>query len=172
VYELGLSGMGSVDTYGDANFAGDTTTLVLKNGGRGYNGEPVGLAANAQGRGYWEVYSDGGVFAFGSAHFFGSMASHHLAAPIVAIVGTPSGNGYWLVASDGGVFAFGDAVFAGSMAGKPHAPIIGLARNPGGPGYWLASDNGQIFSFGGAPFLGTLTSLWNAHGHVYAITSP
>ena len=168
VYEVGASDIGTVDHYGDAGFFGDTITLVRQHRVAAYNGRPVGMAATADGKGYWEVYSDGGVFAFGSARFLGSMAARPLAAPIVGITGSASGKGYWLVASDGGVFAFGDARFAGSRAGLPHAPIIALTRNPVGPGYLLASNNGQIFTFGGAPFGGTLSTI-GIHGHVSAI---
>jgi hypothetical protein len=170
VYEIGASDTGTVDHYGDAGFYGDTTTLAEQHPGNGFNGQPVGLATTADAKGYWEVYSDGGVFAFGDARYAGSMAARPLAAPIVAVAGTATGNGYWLVASDGGVFAFGDARYAGSMAGIAHAPIIGIARNPGGAGYWLASDHGDIFSFGGAAFRGTLAMV-GGRGRVYAIAS-
>jgi len=168
VYEVGASDTGTVDHYGDAAFFGDTTTLVRQHRVVAFNGRPVGMAATPDGKGYWEVYSDGGVFAFGSARFLGSMAARPLAATIVGIAGSATGKGYWLVASDGGVFAFGDARFAGSRAGLPHAPIIGLARDPVGPGYWLASNNGQIFTFGGAQFGGTL-SMKGGHGQVSSI---
>jgi predicted chitinase len=33
----------------------------------------VGIAATPNGRGYWEVASDGGIFAFGTAGFFGNV---------------------------------------------------------------------------------------------------
>jgi hypothetical protein len=170
VYEVGASNTGTVDHYGNAGFYGDTTALAEQHPGGGYNGQPVAIAPTTDGLGYWEVYSDGGIFAFGDAHFAGSMAGHRLAAPIVGIAASATGNGYLLASSDGGVFAFGDARFAGSMAGLTHAPIVGITRNPSGPGYWLASNTGEIFSFGGAPFLGTLSTL-GLHGHVYAIAS-
>ena len=32
----------------------------------------VGMAATPDGKGYWLVGKDGGVFAFGDAHFYGS----------------------------------------------------------------------------------------------------
>jgi hypothetical protein len=32
----------------------------------------VGMAATSDGKGYWEVASDGGVFTFGDAAFFGA----------------------------------------------------------------------------------------------------
>lgn len=38
--------------------------------------------------GYWEVASDGGVFAFGSAVFEGSMGGQVLNAPIVGAAAT------------------------------------------------------------------------------------
>ncbi|MGH9153911.1 MAG: hypothetical protein ACRD03_16320, partial [Acidimicrobiales bacterium] len=63
-----------------------------------------------------------GVFAFGDAHFTGSMAGRDLNAPIAAVDVTASGRGYRLVSADGGVFAFGDARFAGGVAGLPLNP--------------------------------------------------
>jgi hypothetical protein len=77
--------------------------------------------------GYWLVASDGGIFAFGDAGYFGSTGGMHLNAPIVGINATSSGDGYWLVASDGGVFAFGDATFDGSEGGSHlNRPIVGI----------------------------------------------
>ena len=58
--------------------------------------------------------SDGGIFAFGDAQFYGSTGSIALNKPIVGMAATGNGGGYWLVASDGGIFAFGDAPFLGS----------------------------------------------------------
>src|ERR1700727_3103793 len=63
---------------------------------------------------YWTVASDGGVFSFGGAPFFGSEGGSHLNAPVVGMAATSDGGGYWLVASDGGIFTFGDAGFFGS----------------------------------------------------------
>jgi hypothetical protein len=94
------------------------------------------VAEVAGGSGYWLAASDGGVFAFGTAQFYGSMAGKHLNSPITGIVATADDRGYWLVAKDGGVFAFGDAGFSGSMGGKTlAAPIVGAASaNSGGSG--------------------------------------
>ncbi len=90
------------------------------------------VASTANGRGYWLVASDGGVFAFGNAEFFGSLAGQHLNAPIVGLLPTPDDQGYWLVASDGGVFSFGDAAFFGSE-GNHHlnGPVVGIASTAG-----------------------------------------
>jgi hypothetical protein len=73
------------------------------------------------------VASDGGIFSFGDAAFYGSEGGTHLNAPIVGIQSTPTGLGYWLVASDGGIFSFGDAAFYGSEGGTHlNAPIVGI----------------------------------------------
>jgi hypothetical protein len=45
------------------------------------------MAAAPDGRGYWMVASDGGVFAFGDAPYEGSMGAVHLTAPVVAVAG-------------------------------------------------------------------------------------
>ena len=106
---------------------------------------------------YWMVATDGGIFAFGDAGFFGSMGAHHLNQPIVGMASTPDGGGYWLVASDGGIFNFGDAGFDGSMgAHHLNQPIVGMASTPDGGGYWLVASDGGIFNFGDAGFFGSM----------------
>ena len=114
-------------------------------------------AAAASAAGYTVAGSDGGVFTFGNAKFFGSMGGQPLNAPVVGIASTPDGGGYWEVASDGGLFAFGDAKFFGSMGGQPlNQPIVGIATPPGGGGYWEVAKDGGIFAFGAAPSVGSL----------------
>jgi len=63
------------------------------------------------------VASDGGIFNYGDANFYGSTGAITLNRPIVGMAPTADGNGYWLVASDGGIFNYGDAGFYGSAAG-------------------------------------------------------
>ena len=112
------------------------------------------MAATSDGRGYWLVASDGGVFTFGDAHFIGSLGSMVLNAPVIGMAAGPHG-GYWLVASDGGVFAFG-VPYEGSAAGLPlNAPISGIAATSSGKGYWLVGADNGIFNFGDAPFFGS-----------------
>ena len=91
----------------------------------------VGMAATASGNGYWLAASDGGIFAFGDARFFGSTGGLTLNRPIVGMAVSPTGNGYWLVASDGGLFAFGDAAFYGSTGASAAQPSD---RRDGGDG--------------------------------------
>jgi hypothetical protein len=110
----------------------------------------------AGGGGYWMVASDGGIFSFCDANFYGSTGSIRLNQPIVGMASTPSGNGYWLVASDGGIFSFGGAEFYGSTgAMRLNQPILGMASTPSGNGYWLVAYDGGIFSFGDAEFHGS-----------------
>ena len=47
--------------------------------------------------GYWLVASDGGVFNYGDAAFYGSTGAINLNKPIVAMAATPDGQGYWIV---------------------------------------------------------------------------
>jgi hypothetical protein len=113
------------------------------------------MAPTPSGNGYWLVASDGGMFPFGDAGFFGSTGAMHLNKPIVGMAPTPSGNGYWLVASDGGIFSFGDARFFGSTGAIRLAkPINGIAPTRSGNGYWMVASDGGVFSFGDAEFFG------------------
>ncbi len=99
------------------------------------------MAPTPDGRGYWLVASDGGIFTFGDAAFYGSAGSLALNKPIVAMAPTPDGRGYWLVASDGGIFTYGDAAFYGSAGSLAlNKPVIAMAvgalsqaKSPGGP---------------------------------------
>ncbi|MGH9022948.1 MAG: WD40 repeat domain-containing protein [Acidimicrobiia bacterium] len=105
--------------------------------------------------GYWLVATDGGIFSYGDAGFFGSTGAMKLNRPITGMAPTPSGRGYWLVATDGGIFSYGDAVFYGSTGSmKLNRPIVGMAPTPSGRGYWLVATDGGIFSYGDAGFFG------------------
>ena len=137
------------DSYAFSSTLATTPAVRSNQGFVGAAGDPVSAS------GSWLVASDGGIFTFGDAGFYGSMGGKPLNQPVVGIAATPSGNGYWLVASDGGIFTFGDAGFYGSMGGKPlNQPVVGIASTPSGNGYWLVASDGGIFSFG-APFLGS-----------------
>ena len=116
---------------------------------------PAQLCGGNSNQGYWLAAADGGVFSFGAAGFFGSMAGHKLNAPIVAI-DSEGIFGYWLVGADGGVFNFGCAAFYGSTGGLHlNAPVVGIS-SPEYGGYWLVSADGGVFSFGGTSFFGSM----------------
>jgi hypothetical protein len=100
------------------------------------------------------VASDGGIFAFGDARFYGSMGNRKLNAPVQSLVPDGDGVGYWLVASDGGIFAF-DAPFRGSMGNqKLNKPVTGMVRF--GDGYLMVGEDGGIFNFSNLAFAGSL----------------
>jgi hypothetical protein len=85
------------------------------------------MAATPSGSGYWLVASDGGIFSFGDARFFGSTGAIKLNKPIVGMSATASGGGYLMVATDGGIFSFGDAAFLGSTGAiKLNKPVVGM----------------------------------------------
>jgi hypothetical protein len=124
------------------------------------------------GRGYVLAASDGGVFTFGDAKFFGSAGNLRLRAPIVDHAVTTDGNGYWLAARDGGVFTYGDAKFVGSAGALPLTqPIVAMAPMAVGQqpsnldpslthdGYWLAAADGGVFNYGDAQFHGSAGGL-------------
>jgi hypothetical protein len=143
---VALSGIGS-GTGDPARRALDLATDV-----------PAGRAVQAAG--YWIAGRDGGIFAYGSARFFGSTGSLALSRPIVGMAAAPDGLGYWLVASDGGIFAYGSARFFGSTGSLALSrPIVGMAAAPDGLGYWLVASDGGIFAYGSARFFGSTGSL-------------
>lgn len=131
--------------------------------------------------GYWLVGSDGGIFNFGSAQFYGSTGNLVLQRPVVGMVPTADRGGYWLDASDGGVFAFGDAGFYGSLpglhinpagSGRPdslNAPIVGMVPSFDDRGYFMVGADGGVFVFGDAEFAGSCPSLGSCTGTAVAV---
>ncbi len=112
---------------------------------------PPSGGSRSKAPGYWLTGSDGGVFAFGGAQFYGSTGAIPLAQPIVGMTTTPDSQGYWFVARDGGIFAYGDATFAGAVPSVASVDdVVGMAACPTG-GYWVAAADGRVWAFGGAP---------------------
>ena len=95
------------------------------------DGEQLVFTRPLPAHGYWLVGSDGGIFTFGSAQFYGSTGSLALQRPVVGIVPTADHGGYWLDASDGGVFSFGDTPVL-RLDPRPRAPPggFGTAEQP------------------------------------------
>ena len=95
----------------------------------------VDLAPTADGKGYWLVGSDGGIFAFGDARFHGSMGGRPLNAA-GGRAGRRQRHRRLLAGrvSDGGIFAF-DAPFHGSAGDLVlNAPVNGMAATSNGQG--------------------------------------
>jgi hypothetical protein len=146
-----------------------------------YNGnETVAVAMNGP-SGYWLVGSDGGIFTFGSADFYGSTGALTLQRPVVGITPTPDEGGYWLVASDGGIFSFGDAGFFGSIPGlglapagssnpkRLNSPIVGMVPSADGGGYFMVASDGGVFAFGDAKFEGSCPGIGGCSGAAVAV---
>jgi ribosomal protein L24E len=170
---------GGVFNFGSAKFYGSTYTYGITglHGNHPLNAPIVAIVPTPDGKGYWMVAKDGGVFDFGDAKFYGSTytygitglhGSKPLAAPIVGAAATPSGGGYYLVAKDGGVFDFGNAKFDGSTYTKGYtglhgsnplpSPVASIAPNPNGNGYWAVTQGGNVFAFGGAASLPSVST--------------
>ena len=102
------------------------------------------MAATPDGRGYWLVASDGGIFAFGDAGFYGSMGGHPLNRPIVGMTSMPER--YRL--PDGGLrrrdLRLRDAPGSSGRPGTSRSsqPIVGMAGTSDGKGYWMAAADG------------------------------
>ena len=90
-------------------------------------------ASTPDGKGYWLVASDGGVFSFGDAQFYGSMGGKTLNMPVVGMASTPDGKGYWLAGQDGGIFSYGNAGFLGSLTDiMSTEPVSAITASPSG----------------------------------------
>jgi hypothetical protein len=76
------------------------------------------MSATVSGAGYWLVASDGGIFAYGDAGFFGSLPSSKNTATITGMARTVDGNGYLFVGSAGQVFSYGSAPNFGDLSTK------------------------------------------------------
>ncbi len=99
--------------------------------------------------------SDGGIFTFGDAGFYGSTGAVRLAQPIVGMVPTVDGRGYWLVGRDGGIFTFGDAGFVGSLPGIGVSDtIVSVTPTADKRGLPDGRLGGSVYTFGDAPYLG------------------
>lgn len=154
----GIGGAVDLDVFNGAS----VSSLIATAGNHGQTNRK-GMAKTPSGQGYWIVASDGGVFSFGDAQFYGSMGGHQLSAPMVGMAARPQGDGYWLAGSDGGIFSFGNAGFHGSMGGQHlNAPIVAVCSTASGNGYWEVGADGGIYAFGDAPYNGSLPGL-NVH---------
>ena len=97
------------------------------------------MAPTPDGRGYWLVAADGGIFAFGDAalpRLDGRPAAQRPGRRHGRPTRPALATGW--SAADGGIFAFGDAGFYGSTGSLAlNAPVVGMAADAAGTGYWL-----------------------------------
>ena len=114
------------------------------------------MAATPDGDGYWLVASDGGVFSFGDAAFYGSMGGQPPQQADRGHGGHPRRR----------------RLLAGGLRRRHlllrrrrllrldrrptlNKPVVGMAATPDGGGYWLVAADGGIFSYGDATFHGS-----------------
>ena len=121
----------------------------------------VAIARTPDGKGYWLVAANGGIFSSGDAGYYGSLSSKGVtSSSVVSMAATPDGKGYWLIDSSGDVWAFGDANSTlGSLSGDGISNIVGIAVTPDGAGYWLVDSSGDIWAFGDAGLHGSLSGI-------------
>ena len=148
---------GGVFAYGNAGFVGSIPGLGVHPAGSGWpnslNAPIVGMVPSRDGRGYFMVASDGGVFAFGDARFAGSCPGiGGCAGAAVAVMPDASGNGYWIVTKNGSVYGFGDASYQGAPG---QGTVTSAAATPDGGGYWILLSDGRVFAYGDAADLGS-----------------
>ncbi len=150
---------GGIFAFGDAGFYGSIPGLGLHPAGSGLpnslNAPIVGMVPSTDGNGYFMVASDGGVFAFGDAHFAGSCPGMGgCSGAAVAVMPDASGNGYWLVTQTGNIYTFGDAPYEGAP-GNTGSPVTSAVHTPDGKGYWILTADGTVHPFGDAGNFGS-----------------
>jgi hypothetical protein len=89
----------------------------------------VAITAHPDGRGYWLLGADGGVFAIDTT-FFGSVADRKPQPSTVQLRATPTGEGYYVAGDDGAVFVFGDADRRRELPGDTMGVVDLALRNP------------------------------------------
>ncbi|MGH9000010.1 MAG: N-acetylmuramoyl-L-alanine amidase [Acidimicrobiia bacterium] len=122
---------GRVFAFGDAmvtSAAGGRAATEVKGVAR--PGTPiVSIAASRDGRGYWLLGSDGGVFSVG-VPFHGSVPARQAKTEAVQLRVSEDGGGYYVAGADGALFAFGDADTRRERPGGPGAVVVDAALRP------------------------------------------
>ena len=131
----------------------------------------VGIAAGADGTGYYVLRSNGEVDAYGAPSYTPSVAaSLPFGTTATGIALDAATGGYWVVFSNGTVKGH-NAPFLG----QPHIPsggwgqhpaAVAIASTPDGSGYYVLRANGSVGAYG-VPARGSLG------GHLpYGVTAP
>ena len=168
---------GGVFAFGDARFYGSIPGIGIAPAGSGaatrLNAPIVGIVPSADGRGYFMVASDGGVFAFGDAAFEGSCPGiGGCSGSAMSVMPDATGHGYWLVTDTGSVHDFGDAPNDGQptddTGGRALDPgtVTSAVRTPDGQGYWILIVDGFVLPFGDANLYSP------SHGDAYGSMTP
>jgi hypothetical protein len=75
------------------------------------------------GKGYWMLRADGGVYSFGDAHFYGSIVGCTNYQGARSLLVSPDGKGYWIATNNGSVIPLGDARKLGMPSEITAAPV-------------------------------------------------
>jgi len=142
------TGDGKLFDLGNLSYCGGLNDTVLPS-------KVVSMATTPNGGGYWLLLTDGAVYAFGDAKWYGDLRGSTWhggpvppGAPAVGIAATPNGAGYYVASADGDVYAFGDAVYRGSRGGRnTEGGIVGIAVDRATGGYWLVTRRGGVYAF-------------------------
>ena len=164
---------GGVFTFGQDRFFGSMATQRL-------TAPVVAIAAAAYGNGsgmnagffgYWMLGSDGAVYSFGAAKYYGRLTVD--AGTARALLASPDGNGYWVITTDGISHPFGDAqAFGGPSQGTvqptkidtgepdalPPTCSSGVITPAHARGLWLGDAAGDVADVGSAPDYGSPAS--------------
>jgi hypothetical protein len=120
--------------FGDAVLQAATSASLPAGGSEAPPPKPTGtmvaIAASPDGKGYWLLARDGGVFSFG-VPFHGSVPDRQPYGQAVDLRATDSGAGYYVAGTDGAVFAFGDADRRRERRGSGES-IVDVAFRPMG----------------------------------------
>ena len=155
---------GGLFAFGDAGYHGSIPGLGIAPAGSPgpaphLNAPIVGMVPSVDGRGYFMVASDGGVFAFGDAAFEGSCPGiGGCSGAAVAVVPDASGHGYWLVTQTGNVYPFGDAPRLGAP-GLGNSPVTSAVPSTIGNGYAILFADGTVDGYGTFQAVGGLLNL-------------
>ncbi len=113
-------------------------------------------------QGYWLVGSDGGVFAFGAAHYYGSLGNLKLNKPVVGMASTPPtaarATGWWppTVASSPSVTSPVLRLDRQLGAQQADRRQYGISAWTAGGYFGVVASDGGIFAFGDAVFYGSV----------------
>lgn len=103
--------------------------------------------------GYWQVRSNGKVYAFGDARVHTRTGGSDHQHAVVGMAANYDGLGYWTVDMKGRVCSYGSAEHFGDLSAEPGFAVVDIAPYPFGQGYWLLEKDGTVTGFGSASSL-------------------
>lgn len=135
-------------------------TLAALSVGTALIGVAPAASAATGSPGYWLAGGDGGIFSYGSAPFYGSIAGQ--GATVVGVdtnfdAATGANPSYDMVTSTGQVFECSSTCGPapnGSLPPGQDGTVVGIAERHAG--YWITDSTGNVYPFGDAQSYGSL----------------